>query len=213
MKRKSEKPNGPYVTYVKLSVHFRKYLHSRYGKDVVCLPVYSPLYGCMSQYIVNNSTLSPITPRACSQYAFCHGEYASLSGNQERISLQPFEKEEYVPLLMPKYVYRSNGMVPTSPFWQLNRVGAVEFNRLVKAEFWCECIRFIDECFTSARIQGRKMTRESAISDFMVSYDIPMSCYENIIRYDQRIRKEIIEDIDKRRAWMEMLNDTVMTYT
>ena len=57
------------------------------------------------------------------------------------------------------------------------------------------------------------MTRESAISDFMVSYDIPMSCYENIIRYDQRIRKEIIEDIDKRRAWMEMLNDTVMTYT
>ena len=118
-----------------------------------------------------------------------------------------------MPLLMPEYVYRSNGMVSTSPFWQLNRAGAVEFNRLVKAEFWSECIRFIDECFTAARIQGRKMTRESAISDFMVSYDIPMSCYENIIRYDQRIRKEIVEDIDKRRAWMEMLNDTVMTYT
>lgn len=212
-KKKNKAASQHFVTYIKLSVYLRQYIRSRYGKSVAILPLYSPLYGCLEQYLVNNACLRPFTDRSCSQYAFTCPPDTVLPDGRNFFKPQQDEKEEYVALLMPEYVYRINGMLLTSPFWQLNRTGAIEFNRLVKAEFWRECIRFIDECFTSARIQGRKVTRESAISDFMVAYDIPMSYYENIIRYDQRIRKEIIEDIDKRRIWMEKLNDTAMTYT
>lgn len=212
-KKKNKAANQCFVTYIKLSVHLRQYIRSRYGKSVVILPLYSPLYGCLEQYLVNNACLHPITDRSCSQYAFTCPSDTVLPDGRDFFKPQQDEKDEYVALLMPEYIYRFCGKIPVSPFWQLSRPGTVEFNRLVKAEFWRECIRFIDECFTSARMQGTKMTRKAAISDFMTAYDIPMSYYENIIRYDQRIRKEIIEDVDKRRAWMERLNDTVMTYT
>lgn len=194
------------ITYIKLSVHLREYLKSRYGKEAVSLPVYNPMYGCLEQYLINNYSMANITNRSLSACQFDSIE----DGGQKNGCI---DKGEFLPLIMPDYVFRKNGMIRTSTCWQLSRQGAVEFNRMAKAEFWRECIRFIDDCFTAARLQGTRMTRENAISDFLTVYGIPMSSYENILRYDQRIRKEILDGIEKRRSWMESLNDIPMTYT
>lgn len=213
IKKQNKDTNTPLVTYVKLSVHYRKYLQSRYGKKVVSLPLYSPLYGCIEQYLINNASLSYFCYRSCSQFVFqCHDDCFTPDGRSV-LNMKPAEKEDFIPILIPFNVFRSSGIVPTSPYWQLSKDGMVEFNRLVKAEFWSECLRFIDECFDAARVQGIRMTCENAIADFMVAMDIPMSCYENLVRYRKRIRKEITEGFDKKRAWLESFNDVVMTYT
>lgn len=201
------------VTYVKLSVYLRQYLRSRYGKDVVILPLYSPLYGCIEQYLVNNYSLACITNRACPEFAFNSPKGTLSYDGKDFYKPQESEKQEFIAIQMPNFVYRKNGMLKTSGYWQLSRNGCVEFNRLVKADFWRELIRFIDDCFTTAKIQNMKMTRERAISDFITAYDIPMNCYENFLRYDRRIRDEMNRCIENRRTWMESLNDIQLTYT
>lgn len=212
-KKQNKDTEAPLVTYVKLSVHYRKYLQSRYGKDVVSLPLYSPLYSCIEQYLINNASLSYSCSRSCTQFVFqCPSGCLTPDGRLVS-DMKPTVKEDFVPILIPGRVFRSSGIMSTSPYWQLSKDGTVEFNRLVKAEFWNECLRFIDECFNVARIQGVRMTRENAIADFMVAMDIPMSCYENLVRYEKRIRKEIVESFEKKRAWLESFNDVVMTYT
>lgn len=212
-KKQNKDTNMPLVTYVKLSVHYRKYLQSRYGKKIVSLPLYSPLYGCIEQYLINNASLSYFCYRSCSQFVFqCPSDFVTPDGRSVS-NMKPTEKEDFIPILIPSSVFRASGNIPTSPYWQLSKDGTVEFNRLIKAEFWSECLRFIDECFDAARVQGIRMTCENAIADFMVAMDIPMSCYENLVRYRKRIRKEITEGFDKKRAWLESFNDVVMTYT
>ena len=50
MKSNSTRKNvsAPPVMYVKLSIYLRKYMESRYGKDVVIVPFMSPMYGAVS---------------------------------------------------------------------------------------------------------------------------------------------------------------------
>lgn len=127
--------------------------------------------------------------------------------------LDQSEKQEYIAIQLPERIFRAGSLVNTSDNWQLSNTGFVEFNKLVKKEFWVECMKFVDECFTSARIQGIRTTRENAISDFMVAMDIPMLYYENMIRYYKRMKNRISADIEKRREWLESLNDTALTYT
>lgn len=215
MKSHSTKKNvsAPPVMYVKLSIYIRKYMESRYGKDVLIIPFMSPIYTCMEQYLVNNYSMVRISPRACSQRMFNYNATSDLFERSGICVMDTAEKQEYIAVQIPERVFKGGLIVKTSDNWQLSNTGFVEFNKLVKREFWMECMKFVDECFTSARIQGLRTTRENAISDFMVAMDIPMQYYENMIRYYNRMINRIHSDIEKKREWLESLNDTALTYT
>lgn len=215
MKSNSTRKNvsAPPVMYVKLSIYLRKYMESRYGKDVVIVPFMSPIYTCMEQYLVNNYSMVRISPRACSQRMFNYNGSSDLFQNSKTSIMDISEKQEYIAVQIPERIFKAGLIIKTSDNWQLSNTGFVEFNKLVKKEFWMECLKFVDECFTSARIQGLRTTRENAISDFMVAMDIPMQYYENMIRYYNRMINRIHSDIEKKREWLESLNDTALTYT
>lgn len=215
MKSNSTRKNvsAPPVMYVKLSIYLRKYMESRYGKDVVIVPFMSPIYTCMEQYLVNNYSMVRISPRACSQRMFNYNGSSDLFQNSKTSIMDISEKQEYIAVQIPERIFKAGLIIKTSDNWQLSNTGFVEFNKLVKKEFWMECLKFVDECFTSARIQGLRTTRENAISDFMVAMDIPMQYYENMIRYYKRMINRINSDIEKKREWLESLNDTALTYT
>lgn len=188
-------------------------MESRYGKDVVIVPFMSPIYTCMEQYLVNNYSMVRISPRACSQRMFNYNGSSDLFQNSKTSIMDISEKQEYIAVQIPERIFKAGLIIKTSDNWQLSNTGFVEFNKLVKKEFWMECLKFVDECFTSARIQGLRTTRENAISDFMVAMDIPMQYYENMIRYYKRMINRINSDIEKKREWLESLNDTALTYT
>lgn len=209
----NKKSIAPPVMYVKLSVYLRQYLRSRYGKNVVILPLMSPLSACIDQYLVNNYSMVQLSPNVCSQRMFNNEKMCDLFEDTSSFVLDQSEKQEYIAIQLPERIFRAGSLVNTSDNWQLSNTGFVEFNKLVKKEFWVECMKFVDECFTSARIQGIRTTRENAISDFMVAMDIPMLYYENMIRYYKRMKNRISADIEKRREWLESLNDTALTYT
>lgn len=209
----NKKSIAPPVMYVKLSVYLRQYLRSRYGKNVVILPLMSPLSTCIDQYLVNNYSMVQLSPNVCSQHMFNNEKMCDLFEYTSSFVLDQSEKQEYIAIQLPERIFRAGSLVNTSDNWQLSNTGFVEFNKLVKKEFWVECMKFVDECFTSARIQGIRTTRENAISDFMVAMDIPMLYYENMIRYYKRMKNRISADIEKRREWLESLNDTALTYT
>lgn len=199
--------------YVKLSVYLRQYLKSRYGKDTVILPLMNPLYSCMEQYLVNNYSMSVISSRACSQRMYIGNGTTDLFERGSSFKLDDAEKQEFIAIQLPERIFKGGLLMNTSDNWQLSNTGAIEFNKLVKREFWTECMKFVDECFTAARIQGTRTTRENAISDFMVAMDIPMQHYENLIRYYKRMKNWMRADIEKRREWIESLNSTALTYT
>ena len=204
---------NPPVMYVKLSVYLRQYLRSRYGKNVVILPLMSALSACIDQYLVNNYSMVQLSPNVCSQRMFNNKKTSDLFEYTPSFIMEESEKQKYIAIQLPGRIYRAGLLMRTSDNWQLSNTGFVEFNKLVKKEFWVECMKFVDECFASARIQGIRTTRENAISDFMVAMDIPMLYYENMIRYYKRMKNRISDDIEKRREWLEGLNDTALTYT
>ena len=76
-----------------------------------------------------------------------------------------------------------------------------------------ELFKFIDECFTRARINGTKTGREQAVDDFLTMYEIDMSWRETLIRYDQRDRKKMLQAIEEHREIMEKLYDRQFCYT
>lgn len=209
----SKTVSPPPVMYVKLSVYLRQYLRSRYGKDVVIIPFMSPIYSCMEQYLVNNYSMTRISTKVCTQRMYNYNGTSDLFDHTPAVVMDEAEKQEYVAVQLPERIFKGGLVIGTSDNWQLSNTGFVEFNKLVKREFWMECMKFVDECFASARIQNQRTTRENAISDFMVAMDIPMKYYENMIRYYNRMKNKIHSDIGNRREWLESLNDSALTYT
>lgn len=212
MNKKNDTPKEN-VMYVKLSIYFRKYIESKYGKSPVCFPLLSPMYSCIERYIVNNYNLSPISALSFSEYAF---NYKGDNGLYENCNVSvPSEEDKanFLAIVIPGQVFRIGSLIKTSNNWQLSYQGAIEFKKLIRREFWIECIKFIDDCFHAARLQHFSVTRENAISDFLVAYNIPMTSYESILRSERRARIELRSEIENRRNWMETLNDTALTYT
>lgn len=212
MNKKNEAPKEN-ISYVKLGVHIRKYLESKYGKSPLTFPYSSPLYSCIEKYIVNNYTLSPVSLLSYSDFAF-HYEAGNPLFNEKTPSLPSAEdKPEFIAIAIPQSVYRIGSLIETSNNWQLSSLGVVEFRRLASREFWMDCIHFVDDCFLSARLRAETVTKENAISDFIVAYNIPMSSYDNILRSERRARTRMQAEIEKRRTWVERLNDTALAYT
>ena len=137
IKKQNKDTNTPLVTYVKLSVHYRKYLQSRYGKKVVSLPLYSPLYGCIEQYLINNASLSYFCYRSCSQFVFqCHDDCFTPDGrsvlNMKPAEIQNFQRVFFLALL-----------AKNCNFMKLDILYLVVFQSLMKKATKCSLFPFI----------------------------------------------------------------------
>lgn len=209
MSQKSVKQN---VCYVKLSPIYLEYLKIKYQSCPVQFSSVEEIGRCIERYIVNNPALKPIT-----SFSYCEQAYEqAVAGNGTHSEpMIPLHEElpMLLPVVLPASVFRFGGSVSTSSTWQLTKEGAVEFRRLVKVAFWADCFKFIDECFTRARINGERVTREGAIADFMIAYNIPMSEHPNMVRYDKRERVKMMRDIENKRDEMERKSSQPFFYT
>lgn len=199
------------VFYLKVSDYYRSFLLSKYG-DIVCFPSTSQSYDLICRSVVNNGSMSPLTPFSFSETAFNYKRGNSVF--DINISLpEEEERENYIAIGMPVLVSRFGKPVETSNTWQISRFGAIELRKLIIREFWQDFMEFVDDCFTRARIQGTKVTRENVMADFMSLHRIDMKHYENMVRYDQRFRKRRMEEIEQSRTLMEGKYDAQFTYT
>lgn len=199
------------VFYLKVSDYYRSYLLSKYG-NVVCFPTTTGAYDLIYRSVVNNGSMSPLTPFAFSEAAFVYKRDNAVFDINISLPSEE-ERENFIAIGMPSVVYRFGKPVETGNTWQISRFGAVELRKMILREFWQDMLEFIDDCFTRARIQGLKVTRENAIADFMSMHNINMKHYENIVRYGQRFRKRRIVEIEQTRTMIEDRLDVQFTYT
>lgn len=199
------------VFYLKVSDYYRSFLLSKYG-DIVCFPSTSQSYDIIYRCIVNNGSMADLTSFSYSDSAFNFKRGNSLFDINIYLPLEE-DRENFIRIAMPDTVARFGKQVETSSTWQISRPGAVELRKAIVREFWQDCLMFIDDCLTRSRIQGTKVTRENAISDFMQAYNIDMRVYETMLRYERRFRNRRIEEIEQNRLFIETAMDMQFTYT
>ena len=206
--KKKENNQKYVVSYLKVSPYIKSYMECKYGK-VICFPAMSPHYSCLCRYLVNNASMSGITEFAFSENAFNYSNPDSffVGCPSEEI------KAQCIAIALPKTIFREYREIEVNAYWQLSRTGAIEMRRLLKNDFMVELFKFIDDCMTRARINGTKAGREQSVDDFITMFDIDMSWRETLIRYDQRDRKKISQEIEARREKMEELYDRQFCYT
>ncbi len=204
------------ITFVKLSPHYRAYLHSLYGEGVLRFPVSSPLYAAFEHGLICNPRMRTLSQLACcaSLFRLETTQHPHVTDFTPDLKLLTDEaKKDFVAIEMPAVVVRSPSAYMTDSFWQLSYKGAADFRKAVKTEFWIECLRFINACQTEATIKGSTASIENAISDFMMAYQIPMDLYENMLRYYRRSKIELQKQIDEYRTRMENINGVPLCYT
>lgn len=207
MKNKEQKLQ-PVVTYLKVSPYLKSWIECKYGRIISFQPM-TQAHVSLSRYIVNNASMVNLTDFAYSDAAFNYQSkdsfFACTPSDEDR--------NQFIAIELPKNVWRGFNNVETNRYWQLSKSGAVEMRRIIKNEFMMELFKFIDDCFTRARINGTRTGREQAVDDFITMYDIDMSWRETLIRYDQRDRKKMLQAIEEHREQIEKLYDRQFCYT
>lgn len=207
MKKKEQKLQ-PIVTYLKVSPYLKSWMECKYGRIISFQPM-TQSYLCLSRYIVNNVSMTGLTDFSFSDAAFNYQNKDSFFVSR------PSEEDKnlFIAIEIPKFVWRGLKNIETSRYWQLSKTGAIELRRIIKNEFMMELFKFIDDCFTRARINGTRTGREQAVDDFITMYDIDMSWRETLIRYDQRDRKKMLQAIEENREMIEKTYDRQFCYT
>lgn len=202
------------VCYIRIGEMYRAYVTSKYGNPVIT-PVNSQLTMLMNSQLVHN----PLLKR---QKAGVQDSYCEVAFNyQKKGSVFDVdiccpandEREDYVPVVIPAEVLMYNKCVATSNTWQISMNGARRFRSIIEQEFWSDLWGFMYDCRAYANAHSEKVTKESIISDFMIMHGIPMSLYENLIRYEKRKRTASVNDIEKRRETMEQQTGRLFMYT
>ena len=206
--KKKEQKSQTLVTYLKVSPYLKSWLECKFGKIISFQPMTQP-YVCLCRYIVNNASMSRLTDFSYSDAAFNYHNKDSFFVN----SPSDEDKDHFIAIELPKTVWRGFNNIEPDRYWQLSKPGAIELRRIIKDEFMMELFKFIDDCFTRARINGTKTGREQAVDDFITMYNIDMSWRESLIRYDQRDRKKMLQVIEEKREMAEKLYDRQFCYT
>lgn len=203
------------VCYVRLSDLYRNYFRTKFGVPAIFAPS-SEMMGLMRSQLVNNPTLEKqqLTRQAMS-YSDRAFNYNTKGQALDIEVARPDEgeKEEFASILIPAQVTHYNAVISTSDTWQLTANGARRLRELIKEDFWRELSRFTEECNYRARINGEKVTREEIVSDFITMYNIPMTSYENFLRYETRHRVASASNIEKKRNALEERTGNRFMYT
>lgn len=202
------------VCYIRLPELYREYFRTRFGNPAIFSPS-SEMQFLLRSQLMNNPTLGKQTYKTAMSYCDRAFNYKTKGQAVDAAVYTPAEEEksEFVAILMPEEVVRYNRMATTSDTWQITDHGARRFRELVKEDFWRELSRFSEECNYRARCTGEKVTREEIVSDFITMYDVPMTSYENLLRYETRHRATQASNIEKRRNALEMQTGNRFMYT
>ena len=203
------------VCYIRLPELYRDYFRTKFGNPAIFSPS-SEMQFLLRTQLVNNPTLrKQETTRNTMSFSDRAFNYASKGQAIDATICMPCEeeREEFVAVLIPEEVVHYNSVVPTSDTWQMTANGVRRLRELIKEDFWRELSRFSEECNYRARISGEKVTREEIVSDFITMYNIPMTSYENFLRYETRHRVSAANDIEKKRNALEVQTGNRFTYT
>ena len=207
MKKKEAKPL-PVVAYLKVSPYLKSWMECKYGK-YICFPDMTPHHSCLCRYLINNSSMAPVTEFSFSEKAFHfqHPDAFFVGCPTEEV------KKQCIAFEIPLTVFRGFQEIRTDGYWQLSKQGATELRRLIKNDFMIDLFNFIEECFLRAKLNGTKVTRENAIDDFITIYGIDMSWRETFWTYVKREKKNMTKEIENRRNALEEKYDRQLCYT
>ena len=208
MKKKKESEPQVIVTYLKVSPYLKSWMECKYGK-IVSFPFMSQHYSCLCRYLVNNASMSLLTEFSFSEKAFHYKNPDSFFVGCPSEDV----KNQCIAIALPKSVFRNYREIEVNGYWQLSRLGAVEMRKLIKHDFMIYLFKWIDDCMTRSRLNGTKVGREQSVDDFITMFDIDMSWRETLIRYDQRDRKKIQNEIESNREMLEEMYDRQFVYT
>lgn len=211
MSTKRTNETEPHVMYVKVSEYVKCYFTMKYGNPVY-LPEASPLHAVMFTKLCENRTMKLLTEFSYSELAFNYDRDGKIF-DIELAAPAKDEKDLFMSVVIPDQAIYGKRVVATNASWQLSKDGAVEFRKRSKREFWNAVNEFINECVTYAKARGECITTESAISDFMIAYDIPMEHFESLVRQERRMRTEYSKEIEKHRDFMESRCGRELLYT
>lgn len=198
--------------YVKLNSYYASYLKIRYGIPLM-FPKMSALNQCVESFLVNNPMSARLTDFCCTQIMIEGNENIVADGSDNCKRLPCKERILFVPVELPCELIRFGKTVLTGPTWQLSNSGTVLFRKLVKNEFWIAFSSFWNDCKFRAERMNEKASIECAVSDFAVQYEIDMKEFENILRYWQRIRISVANEIEARREALEEKTGRFLEYT
>ena len=207
MKKKESKPQ-PAVTFLKVSPYIKSWIECKYGKVISFHPM-TQAYMSLGRYAVNNASMVSLTEFSYSEAAFNYANKDSFfvgCPSEE-------DKKQFIAIELPETVWRGFNTMSTDRYWQLSKAGAIELRRILKNEFMMELFKFIDDCFTRARISGTGTGREQAVDDFITMFEIDMEWRETLLRYDRRDRKKMLQAIEDHRDMMEKKYDRQFCYT
>lgn len=202
---------GP-VCYVRVEPYFHGYLKAKYGGFPLRFPEFHPIPDILENRIAPNASLKQVTDMCYSQAAFEYDREGKVF-DIEIGTPHPDRRAEYIPVLLPRFVQRRNGVVRVGKNWQLNKNGAGMVRESIKNEFWTAISLFITDCITRSRVTGETVTIENAISDFMMMYDVPMEMLDNMVKGERRKRQAMYESSETRRERMKSETGNSFYYT
>lgn len=199
------------VCYVKVSEYVKCYFTMKYGNPVY-LPESSPLYMTLFTKLCENTLMKPITDFSYNEMAFNYDRDGKIFDIEVAAPAEE-EKEMFMPVVLPQEVMYGKRTVKTNGAWQLSKDGAVEFRKKSKREFWNAVGEFTNECTAYAKARGETVSTESAISDFLIAYGIPMEHFDSLVRQERRVRTEFSKEIEKHRDFIEARCGRELLYT
>lgn len=203
------------VCYIRLPELYREYFRTRFGNPAIFSPS-SEMQFLLRSQLVNNPTLCR-QEKTRNVMSFCDKAFNYKTKGQavdaQVCMPDDAERGEFVAILIPEQVAHYNAITPTSDTWQVTANGVRRLRELIKEDFWRELSRFSEECNYRARITGEKVTREEIVSDFITMYNVPMTSYENFLRYETRHRVSAASNIEKKRNALEMQTGNRFMYT
>lgn len=198
------------TTFIRVSSYVRRYFYVKYGSPVV-LPMSHPMYQLMLRNLVYNPTLECISKQSSNRASMDPAIRSTI--HELQVHAQADECDELMEVVMPDTIIRTGVAKQTNWYYQLDNAGSRLFRKEAKNEYWQEMQLFIRQCFIRSANRGEKVSREEAISDFMIAYGIPMSHYESMVRCERRERRRLEEEIEQRRDFMEQRINDIFLYT
>lgn len=202
------------VCYIRIDDLYRNFFIAKHGTPAVFSPS-SELESILRSELVNNPLLESLSTSMHLSYNDIAFNYNVKGVAIDANVCKPTDEERayFVPVVIPEEVRKFSGMMKTSNTWQLNVHGARRFREAVKQEFWREFRNFYSDCMQRAKLNDENIGTEDIVSDFMTIFNIPMSLYENMLRYERRERSSSMCKIEKRRAKYEQITGNSFLYT
>lgn len=200
------------VMYVRLNEYLKNFFEMKYGYDGAYFHEGHPISLILETKLVNNPTLKNLT-----SFCFCEVAYNyenNMKVTDAKVSIPDAStKNELLAVVIPKSIVRKNGVCQPTGTWQLSEDGVRRFRKEAAREFWMDMELFIAQCFARASVLGERGSREAAIDDFMLAYNIPASHTDSLRRGESRFRAKNYKETENARDRMEIRSGRSFLYT